>query len=412
MSQWGEKNLRYNYVVNLLDGGFFGFAFGFASFSTVIPLFVASLTDSAALIGLIPALHVMGWQLPQLFTARHISTLSHYKPFTMLATIHERVPLLGLALIALALPHMQNWLALVLTFLMLAWQGLGAGFAANAWQNMIGKVIPSEYLATFFGFQSSAANLLGGLGAVVAGFLLDRSTGSTGFAWCFFLASISAAISFFFLNLTREPARTPSPTEIHYHPLWRSTLRVLKTDTNFRNFLRVRILSQFGAMAFAFYTVYAVEYHGMSPATAGIMTSVLFITQVVANPILGHLADRWSRKWVLEIGSFAIVVSALLAWLAPNLSWFALVYAMTGIANTTLWTISMAFILEFGEEGERPTYVGMANTLVAPAAILAPLLGGWLADSAGYPATFIVAAVAGLATTILLRSTVKEISKK
>ena len=65
-----EKNFKHNFVVNVLDGGFFGFGMGFGSLGTVLPLFISMMTDSAILIGLIPAIHVVGWQLPQLFTAR------------------------------------------------------------------------------------------------------------------------------------------------------------------------------------------------------------------------------------------------------------------------------------------------------------------------------------------------------
>src|SRR5574338_1246114 len=95
------KNLKLNYTVNILDGAFFGFGIGFASFSTVIPLFVATMTDSAILIGLISAVHVMGWQIPQLLTAQHVSRLARYKPMVMWMTIHERIPFIGLALVAL-----------------------------------------------------------------------------------------------------------------------------------------------------------------------------------------------------------------------------------------------------------------------------------------------------------------------
>jgi hypothetical protein len=38
MKSNNDKNLVYNYVVNVLDGGFFGFALGFASFTTIIPV--------------------------------------------------------------------------------------------------------------------------------------------------------------------------------------------------------------------------------------------------------------------------------------------------------------------------------------------------------------------------------------
>jgi MFS family permease len=408
MKSNNDKNLVYNYVVNVLDGAFFGFALGFASFTTIIPLFISTLTDSAILIGLIPAFHTVGWQLPQLFTAKWISRLPRYKPYVILATIHERVPFLGLALIAWFSPRLDNNIALIIAFIFLLWQGFGGGFAGNAWQNMIGRVIPSSYMATFFGVQSAAANLLASGGAVVAGLMLERIEAPLNYALCFLIASIFMGISFGFISLTREPVRIIPEQNKLPPPLWRTITSTIKTNRNFTGFLMARILSQFGLMAFAFYVVYAVRYHGMSEGMAGIMTSVLFITQVVSNPALGQLADRWSRKHVMEIGALAITISALLAWQAPDLSWFYLVFILAGVANTTFWTISMALTLDFGTETERPTYVGMANTLIAPGAILAPLLGGWLADTVGFGYTFITAAAAGLGTAILLFFLVKE----
>ncbi len=408
MNDRAESHLRYNFIVNMLDGGFFGAALGFASITTVIPLFVSTMTNSAALIGLIPALHTMGWQLPQLFTARRISSMPRFKPYVMFATIHERLPFLGLAVVAWLLPHMHVQAALAITLLLMLWQGLGAGFAANAWQNMIAKVIPNDTLATFFGLQSAAANLLSSGAAVIAGILLERYAGVRGFIYCFLIGSVFLVISFGFLGMTREPDKAIRPVEENRPSLLRSTVDILKANANFRNFLVVRMLSQFGLMAFVFYIVYAVQYHGMSEGTAGVMTSILFITQVISNPLLGRLADRWSRKGVIEIGSFAIFISATAAWLAPSLGWFVLVFVAAGVANTAFWAITMAFTMDFGSEDERPTYVGMANTLISPAAILAPLLGGWLADTAGYKATFILAAAAGLATTVLLHGFVRE----
>jgi MFS family permease len=402
MNNNNYKDLAYNYVVNVFDGGFFGFALGFASFSTVIPLFISTLTDSAILIGLIPAFHTVGWQLPQLFTARRISRLPRYKPYVLLTTIHERIPFLGLALIAWFSPHINNNLALVIAFMFLLWQGFGGGFAGNAWQNMIGKVFPSSYLATFFGVQSAAANLLASGSAILAGAMLERLDPPLNYALCFLLAGLFMVISFVFIALTREPARiVPAQNMVHI-PLWHTIVTTIKSNRNFTAFLVARILSQFGLMAFAFYIVYAVRYHGMSEGTAGIMTSVLFFTQVISNPVLGQLADRWSRKHLMEIGAVAITISALLAWQAPDASWFYLVFILAGIANTTFWSISMALTLDFGTEDERPTYVGMANTLIAPGGILAPLLGGWLADTAGYGFTFVTAAAAGLITAALL----------
>lgn len=405
------KNLRLNYAANIFDGAFFGFGIGFASFATVIPLFVSRMTDSAILIGLISAVHVMGWQLPQLLMARSVSKLTRYKPMVMWMTIHERIPFLGLALIALFYSQLGSTAALILTFAMLAWQGFGAGFTANAWQNLVGKVIPADYLATFFGLQSSAANLLSSLGAFLAGLLLERQPFPYNFAICFIACLGMMVFSFVALAVVREsPHEVALPAGIQA-PLWHSIRDIMRRDRNFDAFLVGRTLVQFGTMAFSFYTVYATGQLMAGPYAVGVLTSVLMITQVVSNPLLGWLADRWSRKGVLEIGAAAIFLSAMIARFAPSIEWMYPAVILTAIANTAFWSISMAMTLQFGSEQDRPTYVGMANTLIAPATIIAPLVGGWLADADGYPATFLFAALAGLASVVVFHF-VKDPAKR
>src|SRR5574342_36630 len=117
--QFIQQNLRFNFTVNILDGGFFGLALGFASFITIIPLFVSQMTDSALLIGLVPAIHSVGWHFPQLLTAGWVSRAKRIKPLVLWTTIHERVPFLGLALVAWFLPQLGVQTAVVLTFLLL-----------------------------------------------------------------------------------------------------------------------------------------------------------------------------------------------------------------------------------------------------------------------------------------------------
>jgi MFS family permease len=416
MQTENQKDLKHNIIVNLFDGSFFGFAVGLASYTTVIPLFVATMTNSATLIGLIPAIHNMGWQLPQLLIAKRISKMEKLKPFVLFMTINERLPILALAIIGLLLPVIGSTVGLVATFIVLIWQGLGAGFTANAWQIMMSKVIPGDIRATFFGGQSAGSNLLASIGAVLAGVLLKKITPPWDFASCFFVASAFYVISWFFLKQNREPKKIIEPDSNHLRPLWNDVLHILKTDRHFFNFLLGRFVSQFGMMAFAFYTVFAVKILGMSTITVGIMTSILLITQVVANPLLGKIADEWSRKWVLVLGGVASTASAVLAIVIKNPDLFFLVFVLTGIGGTAFWTIGLTISLEFGNEIQRPTYVGMANTLIAPSAILAPLLGGFLADSFGYPVTFIVSAVFGIISIVtlglLVHDPVKDFSRR
>jgi len=397
-----HRHLRYNYTINLIDGGFFGFALGFASFATVIPLFIANLTTSAVLIGLVPAIHAVGWHLPQLLTARSISRMRRFKPFVMWMTIQERAPFFGLALIAWFLPGINERTVLILTFLLLVWQGLGAGFTANAWQNLIGKIIPSHIRATFFGSQSAAANLLAGIGAILAGVILEQVPFPNNFMICFLAASLMMIISWLFLNRTRESSRTIEPLPGEQIAFWGNVKNILKQDKGFRWFIVSRISYQFATMASAFYTVHAVKGLGMGEAAAGVMTSVLFIIQVISSFSFGWMADRRGRLPVLKAGAFSAVLAAGIAWLAPDYGWFFLIMIFAGLANSVFWSIGIAVSLEFGTEENRPTYVGLANTLIAPTAILAPIFGGWLANLHGYQAAFLASALMGILTLALL----------
>jgi MFS family permease len=402
LEQSVRKHLRFNLAVNLADGAFFGLGWGFGSIGTILPLFVSHMTTSALLIGLIPAIHAVGWQLPQLFMANSVSRLRRYKPMVMLITIHERIPYLGLALVALFLGSLGNKLALVLTFALLIWQGLGAGFTANAWQSLVAKIIPSDWRGTFFGAQAALANVLMSIAAIAAGYILDRLPGPMNFALCFVLTAVGMVFSYIAIGLTREPVdneknipeRQPSP--------WKGGLEILRRDRNFTAYLVIRLLSQFATMGFAFYIVYGLRRFGMSDLTAGFLTAALMITSTVANAVMGWLGDRFGHRAMLIIGSVAVTLSSLMAWGAPSIGWLYPVFILSGLANVAYWTIGMAITVEFGSEETRPTYIGLSNTLVAPFTIIAPLIGGWIAETAGFQTTFMVSAVGGLIIAILL----------
>ncbi|MHC1740915.1 MAG: MFS transporter [Anaerolineaceae bacterium] len=397
-----QKTLKHNIVFNLLDGATFGFGLGFASFSTILPLFVATMTNSALLIGLIPAIHNVGWQFPQLLTAGRLRRSDRFKPWVMWMTINERLPFLGFAIIALLIPKIGTDLALILTFVLLIWQGMGAGLSANAWQNLLSKVIPAESFATFLGVQSALANLFMGISAILAGFALVKINAAYNYSFVFIAAFIGFVISWFCLNQTKEAAHVIAPQPLASDPEKLSIWKILMKDKVFRGFLLSRFISQFGMMAFSFYTIYAVKKLGMDNITIGIMTSILFITQTLANPLLGWLADKWSRKWILALGGLCNLISVILALLIHQPAWFSLPFILCGIANTAYWTIGMTIALEFGNVAEKPTYVGMSNTLIAPATILAPLLGGFLADIYNYSVTFYVAIAFSFISFLLL----------
>jgi MFS family permease len=403
-----RKHLRHNVTVNLLDGGFFGLAIGFVSFSTILPLFVASMTNSATLIGLVPAIHATGWLLPQLFTASHTARLRRYKRTVILTTIHERLPFLVLAVVALLLPKIGIQAGLIITFLCLTWQGLGGGFTANSWTSMISKIMPPESRGTFFGVQGAVANLFISVAAIGAGYLLNWFESPQDFLYCFLIASIFFTVSWFSLLQTREPADYDKVIEENPAPFWHGAGQILKRDRNFDWCLSSRILSQFATMGFSFYIVYALRRFHMQEVTAGYLTATLTVAQMFANAGMGWLGDRVGHRLMLIIGAASALLSSVLAWFAPSLAWFFPIFVLTGLANVSIWTNGMTMTVDFSGEEERPFYIGLAQTLTAPATIIAPLIGGWIADTQGFVLTFALSSMLAVVVISILIFLVKE----
>ena len=96
-----QRNYRWNFSVNLLDGAFFWFGASFMSSATILPLFVSKLTTSPLAIGLLAVFAQASWFLPQLFTANLVERLARKKPVVVnLGLFMERLPVWGLVLAA------------------------------------------------------------------------------------------------------------------------------------------------------------------------------------------------------------------------------------------------------------------------------------------------------------------------
>lgn len=392
------SHLRHNFIFNVLDGGFYGFGMYAASYQTVLPLFIATLTGSPLLIGLIGSIHFLGWQLPQMITVGHVARLRRYKSFVLLMTIQERVPYLGLMIIAIATPHISRDLALILAFIMIMWQGLGSGFTATGWQSMIAKIMPDEMRGTFYGTQSAVSQALGIGGALIAGFLLERLDSPWDYAACFAVASVGMAFSFFFLAQTRESEHEVEQTErVSFMDVLRSAKSILARDTNFRWFTIVRILAQIAMVAQGFFAIFALRRFGIQDdVIAGVMTTVLLVAQSLSNPLLGWLGDRFGHRYAVMIGVLAATGSAAAALFATGAGSFYVAFALNGVANAALWTTVLAMTAEFGKPSERPYYIGLANTLIAPTTLVIPVLAGWLVEQSGFEAAFLLSVVGGL----------------
>jgi MFS family permease len=409
LQDMAHANLRWNFAVNVIDVSFITLGMSLVSRETVMPLLVNSLTDSKIAIGMIGAIWGLGIYLPQLLTANYAEGLRYKKPFLMvLSSFGERLPylLMGLVVWFFAVPAPS--LALVLFFGFLAISAFSAGAGTPAWYDMIAKVIPVERRGFWAGLSSGLGALMGIAGAFLVGRVLDAYAYPGNFSLLFVLAFAAVCVSWIGLALNREPPSEMTKAKQSLRPYLRQLPAILHSNRNYRRFFISRAVVAAGAMAIGFFIVYGSERFGLDGAQIGLLTALLIGSQAVMGLSWGLLSDRAGHKLVLTLAAACLALATLVTLLAPAWQWLMLTFVLLGAYLSAEWVSSLNIILEFCDPSDRPTYIGLTNTLLALPVVLAPLLGGWLATLIGFPGLMITATIVAACGTLLLAFWVVE----
>ena len=298
----------------------------------------------------------------------------------------ERVPylLIGFAILAFALSAPVVALFAVLVGVAVA--STGAGVATPAWLDMIAKVIPVHRRGIWLGLGHGLGALMGIVGAYFVGRILVSYAFPRNYALLFFLAFGFNFISWIGVSLTREPPSQVTKEAISLFRYLRRIMALLKQDDNYRRYLISKSLVNLGGMCVGFFAVYGAETFALDGRGIGLLTAILVGTQAVLNPLWGLLADRVGHKTVLVAAAFSIILAPFTALIAGGM---ATSLSVGGVPFTLLLTFiflgaylagdntsSLNIILEFCAPEDRPTYIGLTNSALAPMLILAPIFGG------------------------------------
>jgi MFS family permease len=119
-------------------------------------------------------------------------------------------------------------------------------------------------------------------------------------------------------------------------------------------------------MATGFFMVYGTERFHIDGAGVGLLTAVLVGSIAVMNLLWGFIGDRFGHKIVLVCAAFAMALAALTAWFAVSQAWLIVTFILVGVYAGGDGVSAFNIILEFCAPEDRPTYIGLTSTLLAP----------------------------------------------
>jgi MFS family permease len=362
-----------------------------------LPLLAHELGATNTQVGLLTAAQSLGALLalyPGAFVARR--TRSRRWVVVFYAGILGRLTLFGAAL-TVAFFHGQTALwSVTLLFTVRAFLG---SFVLPAWTSFAADVIPDGLRARYFASRNFAISGATLTVTPLGGLLLDRMGFPGGYVAALLVSFALGMVSTFAYSRIPEPP--PRPVTAN-RPRVTISPREAFRNRPFRMFVLATFSLHFSTqIAGPFFNLYLKDNIGGSNFDIGWLTTASALSGLVGQLAFG---DLMSRKGSLWLGRVSLLVLPLLPlmWLFVSAPWMVLAPNVIGGAMWAAFGLAnFQHLLEVTDESEREDYVALFHTCVFSAMFLAPFLGGVLADTFGYRATFLVSGLGRVASTVL-----------
>ncbi len=376
----------------------------------VLPLFVSELTDTYALIGLVPAIAAGAWFLPQVLASVVVRGRRRL-PWATGASVVRTAAVILLAYVGYRADGLTDAQLLRSFFICYLAYILAAGFAAAPANDVLVKAIAGERRGRFFAQRVLWAGLL----AVAAGVVVRAVLGGgpafpRNYTLLFVAAAAALTAATFFQAQIREPIRLGSGVGGRGRGWRRADLFL--ADANLRRFLLFRVVLSLAAIADPFYVVYARRELEASGRLIGLYLLALVLAQLLLGPLWRELGRRQGSKAVLQVSALVRLLVPLVALILPYIAdtalyqdrvnddrmlsyGFAAVFVAYGAALAGQVQGNFAHLLAVAPGESRRGYTALANILLAPIAFVT-VLGGAVIERYGFDRVFLVATLASL----------------
>lgn len=255
----------------------------------------------------------------------------------------------------------------------------GNHYATPPWNSVMGDLVPADQRGRFFGLRNRVNTAMNLAGLTAAGVALHelaaRGHEAWAFAGLFGAAFLARAASTMFLARMDEPPYAVAPEETFSFVDFVRRLRV----SSFAKFtFCVAALTFSTNIAAPFFAKYMLQNLDFTYNEFMIGQNVILLTQILAFPYWGRLADRYGNRVVMTVSSFGVAaVPALWLFVGSPGS----VYAVQGAAGLFWAGFNLAagnFILDAESPPKRARCTAYYNLVNGVATFAGGLAGGLL----------------------------------
>jgi len=267
--------------------------------------------------------------------------------------------------------------------------------ADPAWTSLLADIVPARIRGHFFGTRQRIISLVALIFSIVGGQYLGLfpKDSPLGFGTMFVIGIVFGIASILVLGRIKEPKNRD-----HSH---HSFKEFFKVDGTFRVFCITSALFSFAHMfAAPFFAVYMLRNLDMSYSLFALAGGLATIVKILSFKYIGKLADRAGDKPLILISLVGTaLVPLFFIFITPSTLWLIIpAQIISGLAwaGTELSMINLLFA--YTVASKRPMMVAEYRIINAVPQIIAPLIGGLVADKGlliltGIPLVFAISGV-------------------
>jgi len=365
-----------------------------------IPLFAVAMGASTGQIGWLSAIGNLMGAIALFPGARMLDRTGKRIPIVAWSYgVGYRGSLLLLALLPLVLPS-AAW-AFPAVLLLNCVRTFSANFANPAWTSLTADVVPTFMRGRYFSMRNMlmgvasllstavAGSLIRGLGDGEGGGLMPDSVrwSLLGFQAVFIIAFVFGQWATWQFSLIKEPPMPRAPKG--EKPERRPVGEILRQSPALKGYIAAAFFWTLGInIASPYFNVYMVTHLGGNEAIVGATAAISGIFTLVGQFVFGKLVDRKGSVWVFVVCAVPIIFLPSL-WAFYTNAWQV---SYNNVLGGFFWAgynlANFNLLLMLTPDDQRARAVALYQTAVFAAAVVGPILGGYVAETFDYRLIF------------------------
>lgn len=155
------------------------------------------------------------------------------------------------------------------------------------------------------------------------------------------------------------------------------------------------------SVLFAVQPLVQAEFH-RSDADFGLLTSAFFLFYMIAAPLVGPLADRYSRRLIIVLGALMWSGATLLTAITYSFQTLLVRHTLVGIGEASFVTIAPTIVADLFPEEKRGRILGVFYLAIPLGTALGYVIGGNLGPRFGWRFPFYIGAIPGFVMASML----------